>query len=100
MVADVDMLGSFSGLFRRDLDLTWVLWLRTFGVFVSFSKKQESIYIKSITKLIAILLASPIPKMFYFKRKNPCLFLPHRKFAHSPCSPSRTTATTAAPKSD
>lgn len=37
--------------------------------------------------------------MFYFKIKNPSLFLLH-KFFHSLSSPSHTTETTAAPKSN
>ena len=53
MLTDIYMLGLFSGLFRRDLHPTCVLWtsLMSFGLFLSFTKK-EIIYIKSLTGLI------------------------------------------------
>lgn len=49
------MLSLFSGLFRRDLDPTWVLWDKSdefWPFFLCFSKKKKkTIYIKSITQL-------------------------------------------------
>lgn len=44
MLTDIDMLGLFSGLFRRDLDPTWVLWDESdefWLFFLSFSKKRR-----------------------------------------------------------
>lgn len=54
MLTDIDMLVLFSGLFRRDLVPTCVLWDTSdeFWPFSQLLKKKETIYNKSLTELI------------------------------------------------
>lgn len=72
MLTHIDMLGLFSGLFRRALAPTWVLCDQSdeFCFFLSFSIKKETIYIKLLTELIHSFLLFLYFRCFTSKLKT------------------------------